>query len=557
MQGRIDRSSKRYDLRHHSSVYGEGQEFPHDVAFLLGARRIAAVAGSHDLPGSVHIGVNDFGRLSGRLVVRAHRAARFAYKRPVRQFEIRPPVRIVQDAEQRPFRLVNFHLAFPLGAAPIRGGGQQQISLRIFHFPVDVAVLIEQVEQAALLVDLRHPCKDRSLCVFVFHVQAVRVGVFNETRCQKRVVLPETCCTAEKVFSYFPIRRTLAESCFERFDLAAGIYEAGVEWKIQELKMRTKRRYETDRGNAMQLRKISVYGSAPQFPGTGLLLLTLLLLSAGCHRSQASAGLELQSEDYSAARKHFQTHLVQHGPAPQQGEPLHPPAGAEQVEYDPALHLQAWITPPPANGQVAGGKRPAVLFLHGGFAIGSDDWEMARPYQQAGYMVMMPILRGENGQQGEYSMFYNEVEDVVVAAEYLAKRPSVDAKHLYLVGHSVGGTLTLLAAMTSSRFRAAASFSGAPDAIAWSRGQQELIVFDSIKAREFQMRSPLAFATSFKCPVRIYCGSAEPLFIEASQQTSARAKKKGLDVEAVRVSGDHFSAVPEEIQQSLLFFQAH
>ena len=290
--------------------------------------------------------------------------------------------------------------------------------------------------------------------------------------------------------------------------------------------------------------------------GRGLLLLVVLSLCAGCRQSQASAGLELQAEDYSAARKHFQTRLVQHGPSPQPGDALHPPKGAKQVEYSPGLHLQAWITPP-GSGRAASAKRPAVLFLHGGFAIGGGDWEMTQPYRDAGYIVMMPGLRGENGQSGEYSMFYNEVTDVVAAADYLASLPNVDARHLYVAGHSAGGTLTLLAALTSPRFRAAASFSGAPDAIAWSRGQTELVVFDPSNLREFQMRSAIAFAGSFKCPTRLYYGSEERLFADASRVTAARAKKKELDVEAMRVPGDHFSAVPEEIQQSIRFFQSH
>src|SRR5579871_3225630 len=294
--------------------------------------------------------------------------------------------------------------------------------------------------------------------------------------------------------------------------------------------------------------QISARKRVAQHLFTGLFLLAVVLMCSGCQPSQVSAGLELQSEDYSTARKQFQTHLVRHGPSPQQGEPLNPPAGAQQVEYSPALHLQAWITSSPA--QTSGVKKAAVLFLHGGFAIGSDDWEMTQPYRDAGYIVMMPVLRGENGQQGEYSLFYDEVNDVVDAAEYLAKLPSVDAKHLYVAGHSVGGTLTMLSAMTSTRFCAAASFSGAPDVIAWSQRQQQLLVFDPNNVRELQMRSPVAFATSFKCPVRLYYGSAEPLFAVSSQQTSERAKTKGLDVEAVQLSGDHFSAVPEEIQQS-------
>ena len=285
----------------------------------------------------------------------------------------------------------------------------------------------------------------------------------------------------------------------------------------------------------------------------GLLLSALLLFCAGCRPSQISPTLELQTEDYSAARKHFQTHLVVQEPAPQNGEVLRPPSGAQQVEYFPELHLQAWITPPSAPGT----KKPAVLFLHGGFALGADDWDMTQPYRDAGYIVMTPALRGENGLPGEFSMFYNETTDVLAAAAYLAKLPDVDTNHLYVAGHSVGGTLTLLASLSSSRFKAAAAFSGAPDAVAWSKGQPEFVVFDSANPREFQMRSALAFAGGFKCPVRLYCGTEETFFATVGKQTSERAKAKGLDVEAITVPGDHFTAVPEEIKQSLQFFQSH
>lgn len=287
------------------------------------------------------------------------------------------------------------------------------------------------------------------------------------------------------------------------------------------------------------------------------LALIALAGCAGCRPSQVSAGLEPQTEEYSAARKHFQTRLTRHIAAPQQGQPLNAPPGARQVEYSPALHLQAWISAPAQTGQTAGAKQPAVLFLHGGFAIGDDDWQATQPYRDAGYFVMMPVLRGENGQAGNYSMFYDEIGDVVTAAGYLSRLPNVDAKHLYVAGHSVGGTLTMLAALTWPGFRAAAAFSGAPDPISWSQGQPEVVVFDPKDLREFQMRSPAAFAGSFKCPTRIYYGSAEPYFAGASRQTAARAKQKGLDVEAVQVSGDHFSAVPEETRQSIQFFRSH
>lgn len=181
---------------------------------------------------------------------------------------------------------------------------------------------------------------------------------------------------------------------------------------------------------------------------------------------------------------------------------------------------------------------------------------MARPFQEAGFVVMMPALRGENGQAGTYSMFYNEVTDVLQAANTLARVPYVDANHIYIAGHSVGGTLVQLCALTSSRFRAAASFSGAPDALAWSKGQPEVVPFDAGQKREFEMRSPLAFAGSFKCPARLFYGDQEEWCAAPSQGTAQIAKAKGLDVEARAFPGDHFSEVPRAIKESITFFHS-
>src|SRR5262249_26913722 len=153
------------------------------------------------------------------------------------------------------------------------------------------------------------------------------------------------------------------------------------------------------------------------------------------------------------------------------------------------------------------------------FAFGADDWQQAQPFRDAGYVVMIPILRGENGQPGQYSMFYNEVNDVLNAADVLAKLPNVDGTRIYVAGHSVGGTLAMLAAMTSNRFRAAASFSGSPDQVKWSQ-LQEVIPFNENDQRELQMRSPLAFARSFKCPARLYYGDQEFLFESSTKKTA-------------------------------------
>jgi dipeptidyl aminopeptidase/acylaminoacyl peptidase len=84
------------------------------------------------------------------------------------------------------------------------------------------------------------------------------------------------------------------------------------------------------------------------------------------------------------------------------------------------LRLKAWMNRPADVTR----KHPAVLFLHGGFAYGMGDLEQTKPYRQAGFVVLTPMLRGENGQAGAFPYFYDEVDDVLAAAEYLGKQPS-------------------------------------------------------------------------------------------------------------------------------------
>ena len=279
--------------------------------------------------------------------------------------------------------------------------------------------------------------------------------------------------------------------------------------------------------------------------------LAWLTITAGC--LPTSAGLGQKTDDSAVLRESFQTQLSQRGPSPQAGETLATPAGAMPVEYVSGGHkLQAYVDLDPGDGQ----QRPAVLFLHGGFAFGEGDWEMPQPFRDAGYVVMVPILRGENGQPGDFSLFYDEVADVLAAAEVLAQQPHVDPQRIYLAGHSAGGSLAALAAQASSRFRAAASLSGSLDMQNLAEMQPELIVFPP-SLPELEMRSAVVYAASFKCPVRLYYGSDEGWAKDESDRAASFATAHGRDVEAIQVPGDHFSSVPPAIQQTINFFREH
>lgn len=258
------------------------------------------------------------------------------------------------------------------------------------------------------------------------------------------------------------------------------------------------------------------------------------------------------TEDYATARQKFKTTLTRKGPAPQAFADVTAPDDVDDVTFPSGnLTLRAWLTAEPEEIRV---RKPAVLFLHGGFAFGEEDWAMAAAFEEAGYVVMVPMLRGENGQAGDYTMFYDEVADVLAAADYLAAQPHVDPNRIYVAGHSAGGTLAMLAAMAGPRFKACAALSGSPDQPKWAEDQPEYVPFDPADESEFRMRSPLAFPASFKCPARLYYGDEEPFFKRATDDLARLAAAAGKDVKAEEVPGDHTAMTDAAIPRAIAFF---
>src|SRR5262249_38426752 len=98
-----------------------------------------------------------------------------------------------------------------------------------------------------------------------------------------------------------------------------------------------------------------------------------------------------------------------------------------------------------------------------------------------------------------------------------------------------------------------AALSGVADA----RAVADVAPFDPDDDNEFRMRSAVDFATSFKCPARLYYGSQEGTFSSSSVETARRAKAAHLDVEAIEVPGDHMSMTLRAIPLAIEFFQQH
>jgi len=101
---------------------------------------------------------------------------------------------------------------------------------------------------------------------------------------------------------------------------------------------------------------------------------------------------------------------------------------------------------------------------------------------------------------------YGEVDDVLAALSYLQTLDYVDSGHIYLGGHSTGGTLALLVAEYSARFRAVFSFGPVSEVLAYGAASG-FIPYDRSLPEESKLRSPIHWLSSVKSPVWVFEGS--------------------------------------------------
>lgn len=266
-----------------------------------------------------------------------------------------------------------------------------------------------------------------------------------------------------------------------------------------------------------------------------------------------TADVDSSGPDLADARREFTTKLKSRGPAPQDFEDAVPPAGVSEAHYASGeLTLKAWLSEDPGDKQ----KRPAVVYLHGGWSFGAMDWQDAAPFVDAGFVVMMPMLRAENGNPGIYEGFYGEVDDAIAAGRFVSELSYVDKDNVFVVGHSVGAVLAVLTAMMPSNYKAAAALSGYLDMETWSAHEHpSRVIYDSTNREEIRLRNPMAFATSLQIPLILYAerGGID----EINAAFLARAKRAGKPCELVVTEGDHMSMVAPSVQHAIKWYRQH
>lgn len=276
----------------------------------------------------------------------------------------------------------------------------------------------------------------------------------------------------------------------------------------------------------------------------GLAIVQGIRIPAVRQMIQSAAG---PTQTLAEARKNFRTQISlsskDPGPAPT------PPKGLfAKIAYPSAVGpLPAYLTPDPGDRQ----KHPAIVWITGGDtnSIG-DVWTPQRPeneqsasaFRKAGIVMLFPSLRGGNDNPGAEEGFYGEVDDVLAAADFLAQQPYVDPARIYLGGHSTGGTLALLTAETSGRFRAVFCFGPA------DRGTSHPTFFKDLDMarydhKEVTLRAPGIWLASIRSPVFIIEGRNSPSNIDSLDYMMQKANGNPLIHFIPVIGATHFTVL--------------
>ena len=253
-------------------------------------------------------------------------------------------------------------------------------------------------------------------------------------------------------------------------------------------------------------------------------------------------------------RNTYETQLRERGPAPAKYRDHPPPGHITEVTYPSGeLELRAWLQTPGWGS----GQSPALVYFHGDFAFGPDDMQVVEPFVEAGFVVMTPMLRGENGNPGDFELLWGEVDDGRAAIQWLAQQPDINPKRIYAFGHSIGGGVAaMLSLYPELPLRTTGSCGGiyVPETFQrWAKSERnsKLVRFDASDPRETQLR---VLGPNVPWMVHrhvAYVGDDDPWFVDNAAAVEARAWEHGKPFELVMVPGTHMSSLEPALEAFL------
>lgn len=236
------------------------------------------------------------------------------------------------------------------------------------------------------------------------------------------------------------------------------------------------------------------------------------------------------------ARSQHVTQLHVRGPSPQPHLPLGVGmSGVERIDYVSAGRSLAALFVRPRQRTPA----PTLVYLHGGWALADEHVRECWPFVEAGFAVLLPSYRGENGNPGAHEMLWGELDDALAALAHVRSLPDVDPDRVFVFGHSAGG---MLAALMAFEPTLDARLTGSIDGIYGPElfDHQLLPFVDTPRERELRLALP--HIEQLEQP-HIALVGRDDLALASTQAAADRAARAGVPLAAVVVPGDHRRSV--------------
>jgi len=260
---------------------------------------------------------------------------------------------------------------------------------------------------------------------------------------------------------------------------------------------------------------------------------------------------------YLQKKRAFKTNLVHRGPAPGIWKPLTLPAGEEETVYTSDNRQLKTVVLTPENGRNR--KNPSIVLFHGGTVLKQEFLDQAsRPFLKAGMPVMLPTMRGENGNEGNQELFFGEVEDGVEAIKWFARHPNVDPEKICIFGYSMGGEVSALLSLYEHlpvRFGGSVgAFFGRSDRFGAKSMFNTPVPFDVNDENEKALRTLAGNIHEMKFNHYAYIGKDDQQF-DTKEYKKIETANSRLKIE--EVEGDHDTSLEYAIEKFLKITVEH
>lgn len=237
------------------------------------------------------------------------------------------------------------------------------------------------------------------------------------------------------------------------------------------------------------------------------------------------------------ARQAFKTSMVKKQASPQPYRPLKAVGQTQLFKYSSGdLELTGLWERPKSDALKTSQGYPVLLYLHGGYALGLGDVRDCQPFLDAGFAVVAPSYRGENGNPGYHELYFGELEDALAALRFVGNLPDLDPDRMIVFGHSAGGNLSgLMSLVPKLPIQAIGSAGGFYDEYLF---EDEDVPFAPTR-QEMKMRLPYHWLDSLQYEHFACAGKAD-----APPYTLLQSIKNTPRLRVNVRSGDHFTSLP-------------